>query len=186
METPYQKYRRSLREKSFEILGNCCSMCGEKDPVVLCIDHLEPNQKDKTLTITNQIEIVAKPEEAFKKYQLLCHNCNWRKMVNNNERRKPREKPFAYQEDLELLEREIEKIKKSSTWLSQKKGNEPTEESLESILIPKIRELLNEKSRKLDVNKLTIFLRNQNIRISRWRAYQIKGNIEAQNPALFE
>ena len=61
-----------------------------------------------------------------------------------------------------------------------------TESQLEEILMPEVQELLNEKSRKLDVSKIRVFLRKSGIIISTWKAYQIKGNIEAANPEFFE
>lgn len=67
-----------------------------------------------------------------------------------------------------------------------KESSDLTEPQLEQILMPEIPQLLNEKSGKLDVSKMRVFLRREGIIISSWKAYQIKGNIEAANPTLFE
>lgn len=68
----------------------------------------------------------------------------------------------------------------------QKESQDLTEQQLEEILFPEIGELLNERSGKLDVSKMRVFLRKSGIIISTWKAYQIKGNLEAQHPEFFE
>jgi hypothetical protein len=67
-----------------------------------------------------------------------------------------------------------------------KESSELTEAQLEKILMPEIQLLLNEKSGKLDVSKLRLLLRKNGILISSWKAYQLKGNIEAAHPELFD
>jgi len=47
-------------------------------------------------------------------------------------------------------------------------------------------QLLNERSGKLDVSKMRVHLRKSGIIISTWKAYQVKGNIEASHPEIFE
>jgi len=52
--------------------------------------------------------------------------------------------------------------------------------------MPEVPRLLNEKSEKLDVSKIRVFLRKSGIIISTCKAYQIKRNIEADHPELFD
>lgn len=68
----------------------------------------------------------------------------------------------------------------------QKESSDLTEAQLEQILIPEVSQLLNEKTGKLDVSKMRVFLRDQGISISTWKAYQVKGNIEAAHPQMFD
>jgi hypothetical protein len=65
-------------------------------------------------------------------------------------------------------------------------SQELTEQQIESILMPQIEKLKSEKNLKLDVNKMRVFLREEGIRISAWKTYQMKGLIEAAHPELFE
>lgn len=67
-----------------------------------------------------------------------------------------------------------------------KESSELTEEQIEKLLMPVMEEMRNEKNQRLDVNKMRIFLRNQGIRVTRWRLYQVKGNIESEHPSMFE
>jgi hypothetical protein len=67
-----------------------------------------------------------------------------------------------------------------------KESSELTEAQLEKLLMPEIQQLLNEKSGKLDVSKMRYLLRKNGIVISSWKAYQLKGNIEAAHPELFD
>lgn len=195
----HKQYREKLRIKAFLILGNQCQNCGEKDPMVLCVDHSEPIGKQRRMTTGIYWEITQNPEESKQKYQLLCRNCNWRKMIQNNER-KPDQQQFAFRWEMEsltermlLLERKLPKIRATQYARTNKnrikkkaEQHKLTEEHIEKILMPELQQLLNEKTGKLDINKMRMLLRDQSIRITYWKAYQIKGNIEASNPKLFE
>jgi len=68
----------------------------------------------------------------------------------------------------------------------KKESQDLTENQIEEILLPELPELLNEKSGKLDVSKIRVFLRKSGVIISTWKAYQIKGNIEAAHPEMFD
>ncbi|MCJ7459222.1 MAG: hypothetical protein MUP17_09545 [candidate division Zixibacteria bacterium] len=195
----HKQYNEIGRIKAFLILGNQCQDCGEKDPMVLCIDHIEPVGKKRKKTTSIYWEITENPEESKEKYQLLCRNCNWRKMIQNNER-KPGQEQFAFRWEIEALtervlwlERKLPKIRAVQCARANKNpiNKKPeqyklTEEQIEKILMPRVQQLVNEKTGKLDVAKLRMFLRLQGIIICSWKAYQIKGNIEAANPQLFE
>ncbi len=67
-----------------------------------------------------------------------------------------------------------------------KESRDLTEQQIEQILMPGIEQLRNEKTGKLDVSKMRVFLRDQGIIISTWKCYQVKGNIEASNPQMFD
>ena len=69
-----------------------------------------------------------------------------------------------------------------------KESKELTESQIEEMLEPYLRELLSEKTGKISVSKLRLHLRMQNppVIVSTWKAYQIKGNMEAKHPELFD
>lgn len=197
----HHAYREDLRQKAFLTMGNQCQNCGENDPMVLCIDHIEPIGHVRRLTTQIYFEIIQNPEAAKQKYQLLCRNCNWRKMIINNERAAG-ERQFALKQEhdalmerVTLLEHKIiirqtriekEESECASEQILEQPLEQPVEEIIEQKLMPEIPQLLNDRSGKLDVNKMRVFLRNQGIRLSHWKAYQIKGNIEVEHPQLFE
>jgi len=161
--------------------------------MILCVDHIKPIGHVRRMTASIYHEIINQPE-VREKYQLLCRNCNWRKMIINNERA-PAERQFALKQEhdalmerVALLEHKItirEKIRIKEKIIIRRTDTQ-TEAQLENIILPQVQQLLNDKSGKLDVNKMRIFLRTNGIRISSWKAYVIKGNIEAANPQLFE
>jgi hypothetical protein len=67
-----------------------------------------------------------------------------------------------------------------------KESSELTETQIEKMIMPEIQNMKNEKNGKIDIHKIRIFLRNQGILVSRWRLYQVKGNIESEHPEWFE
>lgn len=97
--------------------------------------------------------------------------------------------------DCQIFRARYERKKKSTQFVRyeqakdqalQKESQDLTEKQIEEILMPKIEQLLNERSGKLDVSRMRVFLRGEGILISTWKAYQIKGNIEAAHPEIFE
>jgi len=70
-------YRQKRKEEIFQLLGNKCKHCGEKDERVLQIDHVfSDGAKERKLS---RIALYNNVEEKPKRYQLLCANCNWKK-----------------------------------------------------------------------------------------------------------
>lgn len=70
----------------------------------------------------------------------------------------------------------------------KKESSELTERQIEEILMPDILKLINEKTGKISVGRLRVYLRNHEppIMLSTWKAYQIKGNLEHAHPEIFE
>jgi hypothetical protein len=93
---------------------------------------------------------------------------------------------FRAQYERKKRDTQMVRYEQAKDQAQQKESSELTEAQLEELLIPQIQQLINEKSGKLDVSKLRVFLRNQGIPIKYWKAYQIKGNIEGSHPELFE
>lgn len=194
----YQKeYREKIRQKVFQIMGNQCQHCGIKDPRVLVIDHIRPVGKGRRMTISIYFEIIHHPGRAKEKYQLLCHNCNWLKRIDNNESA-PVNASFAYHWEIDaltervlLLEHKF-RVKNSAYTNSNEdkkndyKNTEQTETEIENIIASNAKALLNEKGR-LDVSKLRLYLReNQHLSVTIWKAYNLKRNVENRFPKLFE
>lgn len=183
----YQKaHREKIRDEAFKILGNECLRCGEKDKIVLTIDHIEPCGKERKLTVGLYYEIIRQPEKAQKTYQLLCRNCNWKKMIENNEREP--ERAFAYESELvqtnyrvSMLERKIEK----QTITTQSNQKYPTEKQLEDIIEPVMDSLLTAKG-MLDVAAIRMYLRErEGLGITIWKGYNLKRNLELRFPEKF-
>lgn len=179
MNENYPKnHREELRDRAFKILGGCCCQCREEDPIVLTIDHIEPCGKNRKLTISLYYEIIREPEKAREKYQLLCRNCNWRKMITNNER--VVESPFASKAELDELSFRLHMLEKmfKSTEQKIKANAQLTEMQIENIIEPVVDNLLDKRG-KIDVSKMRLYLREQHgIFISSWQSYNIKRNLE--------
>lgn len=80
----YSDYRLRLKEEMVEVFGGCCSECGEDDVIVLVLDHInnnaqldrEENNHNGGFKLYSRLKRLGWPKEG---YQLLCHNCNYRK-----------------------------------------------------------------------------------------------------------
>lgn len=83
----YKKYKHKKKIQAVQILTDDilqCNNCGIVDIRVLVFDHVnndgykERNKDGKRIGQTIKIcnYIINNPEEAKKKYQVLCHNCN--------------------------------------------------------------------------------------------------------------
>ena len=68
-----------------------------------------------------------------------------------------------------------------------KESRELTDSQLEEMLEPYITELISAKTGKLNVGKMRLLLREkEKVAISTWKSYQIKRNLEAKHPELFD
>lgn len=93
---------------------------------------------------------------------------------------------FRAQYERKKRDTQMDRYEQAKDQAQQKESMELTEWQIEHIFMPALPELLNEKSGRLDANKLRIFLRKHGVNITPWRARQIKGNVEAEYPEKFE
>ena len=66
-----------------------------------------------------------------------------------------------------------------------KESQDLTEQQIEEILFPHLKEFTSERTGKLAVGKMRVFLRENSIMRSAWKTRQLKENLEAQHPELF-
>ena len=67
-----------------------------------------------------------------------------------------------------------------------KESQDLTEDQIASIIIPVVSQLLSEKTERLSVGKMRAFLKQEEgIILSDFKTRQIKDNIEATHPELF-
>lgn len=67
-----------------------------------------------------------------------------------------------------------------------KESQELTEQQIIDIMMPEIESLKSEKTGRLSVGKMRVFLTRKKIRLSEWKTRQAKEYIEAAYPDLFE
>jgi hypothetical protein len=79
------KYKKLI----FQELGAFCNHCGENDPLVLQIDHINGQGYRERRKFTGGIyyhkHIYDEILKGSKNYQILCSNCNQRKEILNKE-----------------------------------------------------------------------------------------------------
>lgn len=86
MRRASRKYARKSRDKTrskvIEMYGGKCARCGESDPIVLDIDHVQDDGAEHrremgfgNLLVSDVLKKGYRPD----KFQMLCKNCNWRK-----------------------------------------------------------------------------------------------------------
>jgi len=113
-----------------------------------------------------------------------CLGC---KKLGDNENPRPGDcQIFRAKYERKKKETQFFRYEQAKDQALQKESQDLTEKQIEEILMPEIEQLLNERSGKVDVSKMRVFLRESGIFISTWKAYQIKGNIEASHPEIFE
>jgi hypothetical protein len=78
--TRHQRYFNKIKTKAYEILGNICECCKEKELSFLTIDHLNSDGNKHRAKIGRSSKALyiavirsTKPREQFK---LLCANCH--------------------------------------------------------------------------------------------------------------
>jgi 5-methylcytosine-specific restriction endonuclease McrA len=81
-----RKLRRlELRKKMLDFLScRNCLICGEADPVVLEFDHIDPSQKDFSISV-GIVKVFSWERilEEINKCQILCANCHRRKTAKD-------------------------------------------------------------------------------------------------------
>jgi len=85
-----KKYRDKLKAKAFcRYGGYVCACCGETEEAFLAIDHINGGDTQHRKEIAKQgfggngIYYWLRKNNYPKGFQVLCHNCNWGKYVNN-------------------------------------------------------------------------------------------------------
>ena len=83
----HRKRRSRCRLEIIEILGNKCVWCGETDFRCIHVDHINGGGglERKKWYGEYYMQILKKLKTGSRNYQLLCANCNCRKMHDNNE-----------------------------------------------------------------------------------------------------
>ena len=113
-----------------------------------------------------------------------CLGC--KKLGDNDDPQPTNCRIFRAQYERKKKSIQLERYEQGKDKAQEIESRELTEQQIESILMPEIENLRNERG-KLDIGKLRVFLRDETkIRISIWKAYQVKRMIEASNPQLFE
>ena len=85
-KTCYAKRERlKIRYEFIEAYGGICACCSEDDWRFLGLDHINNDGNEQRLDFNcQQIYYQARKEGYPKdKYQILCHNCNFGKSINN-------------------------------------------------------------------------------------------------------
>lgn len=82
---------------------------------------------------------------------------------------------------------QIERYLQGKEQALQKESQDLSEIQIEQLLMPHLKELLSERTGRLSVGKMRVFLRDQhNVLLSSWKTRHIKENIEASNKDLFD
>jgi hypothetical protein len=77
-----KKRRKNLQEKLLNYLnGKGCIDCGEKDPIVLEFDHIDPGNKEESISkmVRHLTQSWSKILEEINKCEIRCANCHKRR-----------------------------------------------------------------------------------------------------------
>lgn len=90
------RYDNKAREELMEFFGGCCAKCGFSDIRALQLDHRDGGGRREHLHLHDKLRLIReRPDEARRRFQLLCANCNWIKRVENREYGSGRPKTVA-------------------------------------------------------------------------------------------
>ena len=90
----YSEYR-TMRAEALLVYGGIaptCKCCGESDTDILCFDHIHNDGASHRKIVRGPLVRWLKKNAYPEGYQLLCHNCNWKK--EKNRRKFESEKKF--------------------------------------------------------------------------------------------
>lgn len=79
------QYRKKLRAEMIAAYGDCCKCCGESQSMFLQLDHINNDGAAERRIIKTGSHLWAKLKKAgwpSDRYQLLCANCNFGKLLN--------------------------------------------------------------------------------------------------------
>lgn len=185
------KRNEKLKKKTFNILGNKCVDCGIDDPLVLSVDHIKPIGNRRKSTVSVWSEIIRNPEKAKEKYQLLCRNCNWRKMILNNERESANTTPFAYSIEVGELR---ERVKKNTVAIRKLQGlnieshansTKKDDEELTKMIYQFKDKITNDRGRLSAKRIRVVFMHELGMKVGHNRAYTIKELLQLTHPNEF-
>ncbi len=103
-----KKYKDINQQGVYQyLLTHPCIICGEKDPIVLEFDHLNPEEKEATISVMSSSGISwERVKKEIDKCQILCANCHRRKTAKqfnwNN-----KNAPIAYSAEHPTLNRDV-------------------------------------------------------------------------------
>jgi len=81
---------------------------------------------------------------------------------------------------------QIDRYEQGRTQALQKESMDLTERQIENLIMPAIEQLRSDKTRRLSVGKMRVYLRDRKVMLSSWKTRQIKESIEAAHPEKFD
>lgn len=77
-----REYNKNEKQTVLDAYGGKCVHCGISDPEVLCIDHIDNNgAKHRKELVGKRIYRWLIDNDFPKGFQILCRNCNWKKLL---------------------------------------------------------------------------------------------------------
>lgn len=80
----YKEYRDNIKQYTINAYGGKCVECGESDFIVLVLDHINDDAQQDRLENNHKggfklYQYLRRNGYPKGRYQVLCHNCNFRK-----------------------------------------------------------------------------------------------------------